>query len=495
MSFIIDFTNTSNDEGTVIPDGGFFYTDNLNSINRGSFVFSGSSETKRSLIEIGSKVKVYRNGTLEFQGLVDDIEFYDGGAMNVQASGFEVWLAKENGAYASSPWAATASATIFNAVIGESSEFTAGTVEAGTSIDFRAVKSDSLWNVINNLRKKTSQDIGIDYPNLEIDILDHKGSSTSVETLNSGIQIGDVQITKSYPISNKVKVYGQSEGQTRIESDDAQGQNAGSQSTYGIINYIVNDRTITTVAEANLLANAEVARLKEPRKIYNFTVLNPAKSWVSGDVLTINAPSQEVSDEEVRIVQLKRGVRQAIEFLELEVTNKEFSDLTKTRDEIVAEIDKKYRDSVAYDTFQDEYTYSTTDTCIGGIIGVCNSLMVFNDYGISRVSAVGSGCNNALLISAGTAGFYKIMTFNGCAFTFNDDVFITGGILDMNSAKITSLANPTVNQDAATKCYVDACVGGGGLWDDITNPYICPGNSCGVCIGTKLKIPVGTNCY
>ena len=308
MSFIIDFTNTSNDEGTVIPDGGFFYTDNLNSINRGGFVFSGSGETKRSLIEIGSKVKVYRNGALEFQGLVDDIEFYDGGAMNVQASGFEVWLAKENGAYAGSPWTSTASATIFNALIGESSEFTAGTVEAGTSIDFRAVKSDSLWNVINNLRKKTSQDIGIDYPNLEIDILDHKGNSTSVETLNSGIQIGDVQITKSYPISNKVKVYGQSEGQTRIESDDAQGQDAGSQSTYGIINYIINDRTITTVAEANLLANAEVARLKEPRKIYNFSVLNPAKSWISGDVLRINAPSQEVSDEEVRIVQLKKGV-------------------------------------------------------------------------------------------------------------------------------------------------------------------------------------------
>ena len=242
MSFVINFTDTSGNEGTVIPDGGFFYTDNLNVVNQAQFIFSGSGETKRSLIGIGSIVKVYRNSTLEFQGLVDDIENYAGGAMAVNVSGYEVWLAKENGTYAGSPWTATASATIFNAVIGESNYFTAGTVNAGTSIDFRANLSDSLLNVITNLRRKSAQDVGIDYPNLEIDILDHKGSSTSVETLNAGIQIGDVQVTKSYPIGNDIRVYGQSEGQTRIQSDAAQGQDATSKSTYGTIRYIIEDR-------------------------------------------------------------------------------------------------------------------------------------------------------------------------------------------------------------------------------------------------------------
>jgi hypothetical protein len=72
--------------------------------------------------------------------------------------------------------------------------------------------------------------------------------------------------------------------------------------------------------------------------------------------------------------------------------------------------------------------------------------------------------------------------------------------------KIINLCNPTNNQDAATKWYVDNCGGGGGLWVDTVNPYICPAGSCGVCVPTsiqgqcvcviaKLKIPVGINCY
>ena len=348
MSFIIDFTDTSGNEGSVIPDGGFFYTDKLNVINEGNFIFSGSGELKRSLIQIGSQVKVYRNGTLEFHGLVDDVEFYEGGAINAHASGYEVWLAKENGAYAGSPWNATASATIFSATIAESNYFTAGTINAGVSIDFRAIKSSSLMNVIKNLILKTSQDIGIDYPNLEIDILDHKGSSTSVETLNVGIQIADPAITNSYPIGNKIKVYGKGDGENQIVSDDAQGQDASSQSTYGILTYIIEDKTITTVAEANLLVNAEVIRLKNPREIYNFDVLNPAKDWVAGDVITINAPSQDVNNEEVRIVELKRGIKNNEEFLECEVTNKDFSELTRKRDEIIAELDRKGRDNQSY---------------------------------------------------------------------------------------------------------------------------------------------------
>lgn len=355
--------NTSGEEGTVLSDGGFFYTDNLNVVNEGQFIFSGSGETKRSLIEMGSNVRVKRNGTLEFRGLVDDIEFFDGGAMAVHASGYEVWLAKENGDYAGSPWTATISEDIFIAVLGEASQpsgaaWSAGTVEAGPSIDFRANVSDSLYNVIKNLRRKTAKDIGIDYPNLEIDILDHKGSSSSVETLNSGIQIGDVAISKSYPIGNDIRVYGKGDGDNQIKSDPAQGQDAGSKATYGTIRYVILDRTITSVAEANLLANAEVARLKDPRKIYNFDVFNPAKTWVSGDVLTINAPSQEVSAEEVRIVSLKRGIRNNEEFLEAEVTNKEFSEKTKTRDEVIAEIDKKNRDKSYMDGTTNILTFS-----------------------------------------------------------------------------------------------------------------------------------------
>jgi hypothetical protein len=501
MSFIINFENTSSETGTVSPDGGFYYTDNLNSINRAQLIFTGSGEVKRSLIELGSQIKIYRNGTLEFHGLVDDIELYGGGAMSVSASGYEIWLAKENGAYAGSPWTSTASATIFTAVVGESTKLSAGTIEAGTSIDFRANKSDSLFNVINNLRKKTSQDLKIDYSDLTVDILDHKGSSTSVETLNAGIQIGDPRIAKGYPISNKVKVYGPGEGQTRIQSDDAEGQDATSQSTYGIITYVIEDRTITTVAEANLLANAEVARLKEPRKIYDFDVLNPAKDWESGDVLTINAPGQDVSAEEVRVVQLKRGVKNKKEFLEVEVTNKEYSELTKTRDEVIAEIDKKYRDSVSYDIYQDEYTNAHCSTCIAGNSYVCSDNCwsfagkLWYDGSttcLDDIFAVNYG-NSYLSFNAGMTVCAPMFQVGSHAGTSSADVIFSTG-LDMCSCNIYNLANPVNAQDAATKYYVDNATGGSNIWADGTDPYIVPCNSCGICMSNNIIDGTSGNC-
>jgi len=451
-SFIINFTNTSSEEGTVIADVGFLYSDKLNSVNDGNFVFSGSSELKRSLIEVGSQVKVYKNGTLDFHGLVDDIQFYDGGAMNVHASGYEIWLAKENGAYAGSPWTATASATIFSAVLAESNYFSAGTVNAGTSIDFRANISDSLLNVINNLRKKTAQDYQVDYTNTEIDILNHRGSTTSVETINAGIQIGDVQITNSYPIANKIKVYGQSEGQTRIESDTAQGQDPTSQGIYGVISYTIEDRTITTVAEANLLANAEVARLKDKRKIYAFDVLNPNKSWIAGDVLTLNALSQGVSAEEVRIVQIKRGIKDKREILEVEVTNKEYSELTKSRDEIIAELQKKSRDAATYDSYQSEYSNQNVDTMVGGFMTT--------DLTGSTLNSVRQVANDGAF-TLGTTRF--LIPSNGDG---NADVQIWGK-LDMYTNKIINLATPTSTYDAATKKYVDDNAGGDNLGNHI----------------------------
>ncbi len=444
-SYIINFTNTSSETGTVNPDAGFSYSDKLNEVNEANLVFSGTGELKRSLIEPGSEVKIYRNETLEFHGIVDDIEYYDGGGMNVHASGYERWLGMENGAYASSPWSATASATIFTSLVGESNYLTAGTINAGTAIDFRVSTSDSLWNAISNLRKKTAQDIQIDYPNSEVDILDHRGSSTSVETLNAGIQIEDVRVTKGYPRGNKIIVYGASEGETRITSNyPTHGRDATSQASYGIITYIINDRTITTVAEADLLADAEVARLKDPIKNYEFDSLNKNKDWIAGDVLTLNAPSQEVSNEEVRIVEIKRGIQSSEEILELEVTNKAYAEKTKDVNEVLAEIQKRARDMDTYDTFQTEYSNQSVNTTIAGNINfyltedIIPALTAdFNGFsirGVPYMRGVGSGPGDYI-------GF--------------------DSSIDMrNSQKIVQLPNPSAPQDAATKYYVDNTAAG-----------------------------------
>ena len=348
-SYIIKFTNTSGDSGTIIADAGFNYSDKLNAINAANIKISGSSVSKRSLIEIGSQVFIYRGGTLEFHGLTNSVDFLDGGGISVLASGYEIWMAKENGDYSSSPWDNTASATIFTSVIGESNYFSAGTIEAGTDIDSRIESTESLWNAISNLRTKTSQDIGIDYVNTEIDILDHKGSSTSVGTFNSNIQITNMRVSHSYPLGNDVRVYGKGDGDNQIKSNfSTAGQDATSKTNYGIIRKIVRDPSVLSIDEADLLADALVAVYKDPVKIYDFDVINPNQSIVSGDVITLNAPSQGLDNEEVRIVNVERGVKSGNEYLTLQVTNKEYSLLLKNKDQIIAGIEKIARD---YDTY------------------------------------------------------------------------------------------------------------------------------------------------
>ncbi|HHE65004.1 MAG TPA: hypothetical protein ENL09_03175, partial [Bacteroidetes bacterium] len=249
-SYIINIENTSGDKGTIIADMGFNYSDKLNDINEANIRISGTSETKRTLLEIGSEVFIYKDGTLEFHGLLDNIDYLKGGAISCHASGWEIWLVKENGSYSSSPYSSTASATIFSDIIGEASQpssdsFSAGTIETGTNIDFRIYETDSLWNGLKSLINETQQDIQIDYANTEVDILDHKGSATSVATFNEGIQISDLRASQGYPQANKVIVYGKGDGENQIKSDvSSHGNDSTSQTTYGIITKIIKKPTI-----------------------------------------------------------------------------------------------------------------------------------------------------------------------------------------------------------------------------------------------------------
>ncbi len=444
MVFTINITNTSGDVGTIEPDAGFLYTDQLNRMNQASLRFSGIGAIRKGLLEVGSKVEILRNGTREFFGLIQEINFLSGGAVVANVQGFEVWLALENGAYAGSPWAATASATIATAVIGESNEFTAGTIEAGSSIDFRAQNTDSLYNVLSNLVRKTQQDIGIDYINLEVDVLDHKGSSTSVATLNAGIEISNVRIDHFYPRGNIIRVIGSSEGETKITGF---AEDATSKTTYGNITLEIRDRTISTTAEANLLADAELAINKDPIKVYDFDVNNFNLNIVSGDVLTLNARSQGIAAESVRAVGVQRGVQGNEEFMILQVTNTEHARSLKRRNELVSEIEKASRQNEDYGQFDTEYSNRIIDTTIAGVIAVGTGS---GAVGLAPINTnidfwFLTGGSGDIYLSPGTSG----------------QVLITGLVgLHMGNNKIVSLEDPTSAQDAATKIYVDNAGGG-----------------------------------
>ncbi len=342
--FIVDSTNLSGDKGTLLGID-FQYVIKLGGMNDAELKIPGTGSIKRTLIEEGSQIDITRDGTLEFKGLVTQVDFLDGGAMSVQVKGFEVRLADEKGTFANSPWTSTASATIFSDIMGDSTHFSAGTVDAGATIDFRAAQSSSIWNAITNLARKTSQDIVVDYVNSEIDLLDDAGSTSSVATLNDGLQISNLRFMKVRPAGNNIKVYGKGDGDDQITGSDS---DATSITKYGTITREVYDSSVMTTAEAGQLATAELALTKDPTKIYNFSVTNPNLSLNIGDVLTLNSPDKDLANESVRAVGIVRGERSGVEFLDLEVANSAYRKVLKTRDEILAEIQKNARDSNTY---------------------------------------------------------------------------------------------------------------------------------------------------
>ena len=78
--YIIDVENGS-DRGTIVPDVGFRYTNVLNDVNEADIRISGTGENRRGLMDSGSIVYIYKNGTLEFKGLIDDISYLVGGTV------------------------------------------------------------------------------------------------------------------------------------------------------------------------------------------------------------------------------------------------------------------------------------------------------------------------------------------------------------------------------------------------------------------------------
>ena len=348
-NFRIDITNRSGEKGTIDPDIGFSYSDMLNEINEGNIKISSLGTVRRGLIEMGSTIEIYRNNSLEFKGYVDSKSSLDGGGIYFHVSGKEARMAKEKGSYPNSPYTSTASATIASDIIGESNYFTTGTIEAGLSIDFRSVAANSLWNELTNLIRKTGQDIQIDYANDEIDVLNQRGSSTSIATLTDGIDFENMQYDTTLPSGNKVIVYGKGDGVNQIKSEyPSHGYDATSQSTYGVIERPVIERSIISVSEANQLADIEVAITKDETEIYDFDMINPNINFTTGDVITIHAPDKDAFNKTVRIVSKVRGRRGNKEFLELQVVNTAYRQAVLTKEKYLAKMVKSQRDSDTY---------------------------------------------------------------------------------------------------------------------------------------------------
>lgn len=345
MAHTVEITDLSGNTGTLFPDVGLEYTDNLNDSNTAEFKFSGTGVTRRSLIQTGATVKIYREGTLKFEGIIAYKDTLIAGTVIAHCIGSEYHLSRENGTYSNSPWTSTASATIFSEIITESSVWSAGTINTGFSIDFRLNQAQSLWNGITNLANKTQQDIQLDYPNHEIDVLDHRGSSSPVATLNKDIEIKNLRVTETLPKGNHIIVYGKGDGDNQITGTD---EDATSIGIYGRITREVTDKSIITTAEANSLASAELALTKDKTQVYDLEIINFSLNVSTGDHVYLNSPDMDLTNEEVRIVGIVRGERQGVEYMKAQVTNPGYKTLTRARNKILGQLKKEQVDTATY---------------------------------------------------------------------------------------------------------------------------------------------------
>lgn len=458
MVFRIDVENLSGKEGSIETQN-ITYVDPLNQIREGVLKFPSLNKSDQELLEEGSKITIYRGGNQALYGEVTTLERFNGGAVKVNVAGKEITMARENGDYASSPWSATVGHTIFSSIISEASEWSTGTVNTAAAIDFRLEKSDSILNGIGDLIGKVSKDIQFDDSNtssLKVDFLTHRGSTTSVATLNDGIEISDISYRRTYPNGNFVIVYGSSEGETEIKSQSSSGQDATSQSTYGVIVKSIVDPTISTVAEANAKADILVAKFKDPIKVYMFKVHDLSLDITTGDVITINSDELGLNDEEVRVTAVERGLRNNKEFFSLEVVNKEFSETLIKVGQEQMELAKRVRDNSSYNQYSREYSNQTGDSFLGTIFKVSGSAgnyaefdisgggTIFNVEGISSgISPTGTFGSGGLYLEAdgGALEFFStnnIQVFNDLQMNGHDifdvdDIFGTGdGNIDMS---------------------------------------------------------------
>lgn len=350
-NYVVDIYAKDGTIQSLYPDIGFSYTKKLNENNEGKFDYSSTTPLLRTLATTGAYMIVFKDGAIDYAGEIIGNAKLDGGGISIRTQGWEVKMANDSGSYSNSPYSTTASATIAGDIITESPA-TAGTIEAGTDLDFRISETTTFQSALENLRRKTAQDIWYDYtayPNVEVNLVNHQGSSTSRYTFNDGMDIRNIDYSTSKPKGNKILVFGKGDGENQIKSEyPSHGYDATSQSNNGVILWIERDPTVVSVTEANKLADALVAAYKDEIKYYWFEINDPSTDLTEGDVITINSADKDLVDEEVRVTGIQRSISKNQEILTVQVTNKEHSELLTKRDKLLGKIQSNQSNSDTY---------------------------------------------------------------------------------------------------------------------------------------------------
>ncbi len=314
-----------------------WYSLALNEIRSFEIVTDGVDSIIRAELAVGNTVQIYRDGTLEFQGTIEEKEAFQGGGIIIRGLGQEVDFAEQKcpidagthkKVYTSSN-ANTIFADIVGNVAGWSSDVVNSTATAISS--FRTSDSQSAWNGIKDLLKLTKKDILVNDSTQKLYLYDEL-TNANVHVFNEGVNCGNVTHKTMKAKASKVVIYGKSDGENQIVGS------AGS----GTPIFEIVDRNIIQTSDANTRAATELARIVAAINVYNFNVYNSSLTFRIGDEVTINADSLGLDSVTVDIVRIKRGLNQGgDEYLDLEVTNPAYRIASKNNAWVIAQLDEK----------------------------------------------------------------------------------------------------------------------------------------------------------
>lgn len=317
-----------------------FYTLQLNDLRKAEIYTDGSDLTLQAEYTTEKTVKIYRNGTLEFEGEVFETENFQGGGVILYAIGQEIELMETecpiDSGKKSKTWVSTSDNTIFNDIVTNATGWSTDTSgSTGATLDsFKVTESMSVWEGVIKFKKATNKDFYINDSTKTVYLVDNK-NRTNKAVFNEGQNCGNIRFRKKKPKASKVVVYGKGDGDNQI---------IGSHGSGTPVKKII-DRTVLTENEANNLAAKELALIQNSIYHYRFNAYNPNEDVETGDTVVFNAPSAGFFNSSVDIVKIKRGLINDKETLSLEVTDTNHRVASENLSQTMFKIKRNYEES------------------------------------------------------------------------------------------------------------------------------------------------------
>jgi hypothetical protein len=276
------------------------FEDSLNGTAYFDITMEGNGTTYRNTYAAGKSVFIYKDSTLLCKGIILRRGFTSTGQLRLEGVGKPEYHLKV--AAPSKNWSSTNTSGVISGagnLLSRTTYVTAGTIANQTVSSFRSKEDESVLQAITRLTKLTGQDYYFNYSTMTLNIVNHRGSTTSVANLVDGVDIKGVVVNEDeFEVIKKVIVIGKGYGVNQIVGSYSSGWVQGDQEK------VVIDKAVNTTTEANNLAQKYYNIYSQNRVDYTFEYIG-IDDFTTGDVITLNSDVAGVYNTDLRITKQK----------------------------------------------------------------------------------------------------------------------------------------------------------------------------------------------